>query len=790
MRISLQWLSEYVEIPENVEDILTGLGMNVEEVIEGQIEGKLLAGKIVQVRPHPNAKKLIVCTVDLGKEQRQIITGDLSVKEGDYVIVALPGAKLFNGAVIEEAEIRGVKSEGMMCSLQELGIEEQSLQVFRFENEISPGGDVIKLFSLDDKVLDIEITPNRGDLLSYIGVAREIAAKTKKELSVPEVVLKEGEVETSSLVEIEIEDADGCSRYAALVIRGVKVKESPVWLKRRLMASGIRPINNIVDATNYVMLETGHPIHAFDYRLIKSKKIVVRKARKGEKVLLLDEKEYTLKGIETLITDGGKEIIAVGGVMGAQSSGVNEETTDVLIEVAHFDPVRIRKTAKALGISSDASYRFERGVDPEDVPYVMRRVASLIQEIAGGTASKGMLDVVARRYEKIGVKLRREKISKILGIEVPDGEVEDILRRLGFTVAGDQEGWEVGIPGFRRYDVCREADLIEEIGRVYGYEKIVPERTKIWSGLGGLSDYQRFRRSLSEIMRGLGFDEVITFSFTSSKKVKFWKLKDVDSLLPLNPITDELDVMRESLVYTLMDVLSYNYTHQVRDVKVFEVGKIFWKDGEKPKEEECIGAIATGLENPEDYTDRRKVNFLRMKGILDEILERVGVQARFVRKSYEGFVPAATAAIVVENEEIGFIGMIDPDIARNCDVKSDVYYFEMSVEKLFKLRKRQPEYRPSPAFPSVRRDVALLITKEVESVRVMERIREVGGDLVEEVKILDVYKGEEIPQGTVSVTFSIVFRSKERTLKDEEVNDLLEKILKDLEGNLGVKRRF
>ena len=789
VRVSIEWLKEFVDFDsiDEVVEALTDAGLNVDEIIEPQVEGRIVVGEVVEVLQHPNAERLLVCKVDIGGDYKTLITADRTVEEGDKVAVALPGTRLANGMVVKEVEMRGIVSEGMMCSLEELGIEESSEGVYRFDFDVKVGDDVIKLFKLDDVVLDVEITPNRGDALSYIGIARDLAAKLRKELRIPDlsgVSFGEGE----SPISVEIEDEEGCPRYSALVVKGVKVKDSPVWMKRRLMASGIRPINNIVDVTNYVLLEMGHPIHAFDLDLIKSGKVVVRKAREGETVVLLDGKEYTMNGGETLITDGGKEIIAVGGVMGAENSGVSEKTKSILIEVAYFDPVSIRRTSKGLGITSEASYRFERGVDPADNEIVMKRVLQLVMEVAGGEPVGGMVDVKVKEFSGERIKLRREKLDSILGIRVPDEDVKEILERLGFSVEKTEDGWVVEVPTFRMNDVYREIDLIEEVGRIYGYGKIEEKRTLIWSGLGGWNDYQKFRRRVGEIARSLGFDEVTTFSFTSSKVVEEWNFGNFDILKPLNPITDDLDVMRPSLVYTLLQVVSYNYTHQVRNVKFYEIGKVFRKSGKM--EEERIGLIATGLENPDDYTDKRSVSFYTFKGSVDEILLRFGIEAEYERAELLGFVPTRTAIVRSKGEEIGFIGMIDPDKAKEFDVKSEVYYAELSLEKLFELRKAVPEYRPSPIFPSVRRDVAVLIGRNVKSSDIIKRVYELGEGLVEEVKVIDVYRGKGIPEGTVSVTFSIVFRSKERTLKDEEVNELFEKIMGKIEEEFGVRRRF
>ena len=792
MKVSLEWLRDLVDFESESEviDALTDVGLNVDEVIKPHVEGKIVVGKVEDVYQHPNAERLNICRVNTGDRYLTLITADKNVKIGDYVPVALPGTKLANGKIVEVVEMRGIPSEGMMCSLEELGIEQESEGVYKFDFDVSEGQDVVKLLNLDDTVLDVEITPNRGDALSYLGIARDAAARLKKELKVPDPKIEEGEKKTEDIVSVEIKDSEGCPRYSVMVIEGVKVKESPIWIKRRLMASGIRPINNVVDATNYVMLELGHPIHAFDLNLVKSKKVVVRSAKEGESVVLLDGKEYILNGGETLITDGGKEIIAIGGVMGAENSGVNDATTAVLIEVAYFDPVKIRKTAKGLGISTDASYRFERGVDPEDTELVMKRVVELITELAGGKPSKGMIDVKLRDFKTDLVDLRTDRVEEILGIRIPEWEIEDILKRLGFKLNRTYYGWKVEVPSFRIHDVYREIDLIEEVGRIYGYGKIGEKRTHMWSGLGGLNDYQRFRRRVGEILRALGFDEVVTFSFVSSKIVENWNFKSVQLLKPLNPITDDLDVMRPSLVYTLVQSLSYNYTHQIRNVKFYEIGNIFWKDGDTTKESEVIGAIATGLENEMDYTDKREISFYTFKGYVDELFSRLGIDADYEREEFDGFVPTRTALIRVKDRTLGFLGMIDPDTLKDFDVRGEVYYFEISLKDLYELSEKVPRYRPSPVFPSIKRDVAFLMGRGVESSKVIEDIYSLGEGLIEDVRIIDVYSGKGVPEDMISITFSLTFRSPERTLKDDEVNELFEKIASEIEKKHGLRRRF
>lgn len=788
MKIPLSWLREYIDIDWDVEKIaneLTMSGNNVEDVYKAfDIDGEILVGKIESVEKHPNSEKLFICKVNTGNRIYKVVAGDPTLKVGDIVPLAIEGTKLRN-IIVKPTNIRGVLSEAMMCSLEELGLEEKSDTIYRFKENIPIGTNIVTFFKMDDPVLDIEVTPNRPDCLSIMGIARELSALSGIPYKKTKPKIVESDEDTSEIVKVIIDDVEGCTRYTAKVINNIEVKESPFWIKVRLVASGIRSINTVVDSTNYVMLETGHPVHAFDMNLLEKNMIVVRKAKPGERVVLLDEKEYILKGDETLITDGEK-IIAVGGIMGSENSGIKENTENVLLEVAHFDHVKIRKSRKNLGINTESSYRFERGVDPENNLYVMERLVELIQKLSGGIATKGVVDVVARRIERKKITVRKERVEKILGKKLENEEVERIFKGLEISFKRIEKGWQVISPSFRP-DLEREIDLIEEIGRIHGYDKIPSQTLPRYSDTVGWDNWRIFKKELEDIMKGHGFDQVVTLSFSDSEKIE--KIGFVNNTVKLlNPISSDLDTMRSSLFYSLIDVLSDNYKRQNKNIKLFEIGKIFLNSGSNIVEIEKLGAIAVGLENPEDYTDKRKVSFYSLKGVLDDIFERLEINARYIPANLKGFFEMRTARIMIDDEEIGVLGMIDPNVLDMYDVKDEVYFFEINLETLYRLKESVPKYKPTPKYPYIRRDVSFLVPFGFESSKIIEELKK--GSFVEKVGVSDIYKGKGIPQNNISVTFYVIFRSKERTLTDDEVNDLFQKMVENIEKKLGVKKRY
>ncbi|MBM7559611.1 phenylalanine--tRNA ligase subunit beta [Marinitoga litoralis] len=785
MNISRNWISDYIDFKVDTNNLVDKIKLHstnvegVEKLGEG-IRG-VVVGKIIDIKDHPNADKIVICTVDIGDKKLQILTADKSVKVNDLVPVAIDGAVLAGNFKIKSRPMRGIMSEGMFCSLEELGLEEKSEYVYRIPENLELGTDFIEYLKLKDDIIDIEIFPNRPDLLSYLGVAKEfIAIDAAENLRYPEV--KQLDKGNGFPVKIEYE---GCKRYAALVMENVEIKPSPAWLVKRLATAGIRSINNVVDITNYVLLETGHPVHAFDMDLIGDE-IVVRKANKGEKVELLDEKEYELNGTETLITDG-KKILALGGIMGGQDSGINENTKKVLLEVAYFDPVNIRKSARYHKISSDSSYRFERGIDPNDVEFVMGRLAYLIEKLANGKVASPMTDVYPEVITNKKVFIRNKYLNERLGVSIEESRVKEILNKLDFSYEPKENGFEVSIPT-RRPDITEEIDLVEEIGRIYGYHNI-PSVLPYHNLIGGVSDYIKFREKVSEIMRLNGYNEAFTFSFMDNSRM--W-LKEGEVFLE-NPISSELGTMRPLVVYGVLESASYNFRNQIRDIKLFEIGKSFLSDENsdtKVKEIEKLAFVSVGEENPLDYTDKRAVNFYTFKGALDNLFDYFGIEVEYRRDSIEGMAYSQSAKIFVKNTEIGFMGKMDVDIAKNIyDINQPVFIAEVDLEKMYELKNDKKKGIVSAEYPSMRRDYSMLVDEKVTFLDIKNIILKVGKKLVEDIKVFDVYKGKNIEKGKTSLTITVTYRAKDRTLTDDEINRIAEKTIDMLKMELDVNVR-
>ncbi|ODN31341.1 phenylalanine--tRNA ligase subunit beta [Fervidobacterium thailandense] len=779
MRLSLEWLNDYIDVTKDeILEKLPKLGVDIDDQgFVSPVHGPIVIGFIESTERHPNADKLLVCKVNIGNEVKTVLTADTSVQEGTYVLVALPGAKLANGVEIAQREMRGIVSEGMLCSLEELGLAEKSEHVFTTTEQLPVGEDAVKVLKLDDWFFETDITPNRGDCLSYFGIARELAAGLKRTARYP---VPKAQTYGEDYVPVEIQ-TEGCWRYTCRVIRNVKVGESPFWLKRRLIASGLRPINNIVDITNYVMLETGHPVHAFDLRKL-SGKIVVREARPGERMLLLDGKEYTFSGGEVLITDGEKAL-ALGGIMGGEESGISDDTTDVLLEVAMFDPVVIRRTSRRLGVSSDSSYRFERGVNFEDNLYVIERLSELIEQLAGGQASKTVIDEYPYRREQKVIFVPKELPKKVLGVEIR--HIGEYIEPLGFEVEEVKEGYYVYVPAHRYFDMSIPEDIIEEVGRIHGYDHMHSEPPRLPAIEKGRDERQKLRYEVKRTLAGLGFNEANNLSFVSSKTVEV--LNFVGHGVPIqNPIVADFDELRPSLLYGLLESLSYNYKRQNRDVKLFELGKVFSVVDGKPCEREALGIVMTGREAPRDYTDKRPVSFHSLKGVVEELLEKFNVQVTYKQGSVPGFLPSRCAQIVHKDMVIGYFGMLDPEIAdRIYDVKDEIYLGEIYLEALYEVGTRKREYRPIPMYPFIRRDVSYLIPVGFEISKVLEVYK--TNPLVEEVGVDDIYR---ISDEVYSVTVYAKFRSSDRTLSDEEVDLAIADIKKRIAELHGIKPRF
>ena len=778
MRISKDWISDYIDLKIDYKSLVKQLKLHTAdvEIMEsfGDELKNIKVGRIEKIKEHPNADKLIICEINLGSETLDIVTGDLTVKENDLVPVAVDGAILFDGFKIKSRNFRGVKSHGMLCSLEEIGLEDHSETIYTITEDVEPGTDFVEYFKIKDQIVSMDITPNKPDLLSYLGTAREFTAINAAEnFKIPEH--KKIESSTDGFpVKIEYE---GCKRYTALKMKNIEIKPSPLWMVKRLAMAGIRSINNIVDITNYIMLETGHPIHAFDMKTIKNS-IIIRKANKGEKVELLDERELELVGHETLITDEEK-ILALGGVMGGNISGINSNTNEILLEVAHFDPINIRKTTNHHKINTDSSYRFERGVDPNNAFFVMGRLAYLIEKYANGSIEGKATDIYPEEISNKKQPLRINYLNSKLGKNLTIDEIEEILTRLNFEFERSNEGFEITIPT-NRPDIEGEADLVEEVGRIYGYHNIKSEAPKSTFLKGGKNDNYVYKEKIASILRQQGFHETKNIPLMNHKK--FWKSET--NVKIINPISAELEYLIPELIYPLLETVSYNYRNQNKNIKMFEINKVFLEDKSSEtnvKEPTHLAIVSTGEESPADYTDKRKVSFYTLKGTLDYIFEENGIKAEYKRADIKGFSQSQTAEIKINDEVIGYLGLMDPELAdKKYDIKDETFVAEINLDMVKKHSKLVSKASKNYDYPAIKREYSFMVPTSTEFAEINEII-ESAGKIIEKIQIFDVYRGKGIDPNFSSITITVIYRSNEKTLTDEEVNKIESKILKQLE---------
>lgn len=804
MRISLEWLGEYVDLVVEVEelaDLLVNSGTEVASIqsIGGDFEG-LLVGRVIAVKPHPNADRLSLCLVDTGGATSEIVCGAPNVRPGVYAPVALPGSKLPDGTEIKEAKIRGINSRGMLLSGRELGVSEDARGILLLDGEMEEGGDLERALGLPDTVLDLDVTPNRPDCLSVIGVAREVAALTGQELRYPRFEFKEAEERTDSLVQVDILDGDLCSRYVARVIDDLKAKDSPWWMQRRLQAAGVRPINNVVDVTNYVMLELGQPLHAFDYDLVEDGHIIVRRANLGEVLRTLDGVERALSKEDLLICDPSGAI-ALAGVMGGEHSEVSPSTARVLLESARFDPAAIMRTSRLMELSSEASYRFERGVDPGGCLLAAERAAYLMQEQAGGRVLAGAVDVVARSIDSLELSLRVKRAGRLIGIPLSVKEASGLLHSIGMEVregeaAADEEEIGVTVPTFRP-DLEREIDLVEEIARLYGYGRIPSTLPGTSHNIGLLTRDQKLRREMARILTGLGLYEAITYSFINPKWLDILdplgECFSRDILRLRNPVSEDASIMRTTLIPGLLDGLRFNINRRNLDVFIFEIGRVFLPDeGQKlPREPLRLGCALMGNWAPKQWMEEpREVDFFTLKGMLETLLASLHVEGWSVSRAELPFLhPYQSCSLELKGEPAGFVGMIHPRVAREAELPASTALMELEVEPLLLAAREREYYEEIPRYPSIQMDMAVVVEETVDSAEVTRVIDEAGGELLREARLFDCYQGEQLAEGEKSLAYSLVFYAMERTLRDEEAHSVYERIIDALGSILGARLR-
>lgn len=798
MQVSYNWLKDYVNInqsPTELAELLTQAGLDV-DLIEYQGQGleDIVIGEILEIAKHPNADKLSLTRVNVGTEVLEIVCGAGNIFAGAKVPIAKIGVTLPDGHKITKAKLRGVTSSGMICSEDELGlVEERQPGVMIIDRECKVGDSFIQVMNLNDIIFHLDLTPNFAHCLSMLGVAREIVARINSKLKRPTIGLKESSTSTADLAEVIIQSIELCPRYTARVIRGIKVGESPEWLQERLIKAGMRPINNVVDITNYVLMETGQPLHAFDYDKIADHKIVIRTATAGEKIVTLDDKEHELTSDVLCICDAEKPI-CIAGVMGGANSEVTVETRNILLESAYFDPISVRKTARRYGIPSEASHRFERGVDIESVVAASNRAAQLLQELAGGEISAGLIDNYPEVKKPLVIRLRKERVSSLLGIELTTAKIKELLERLSFVVSEViGEDLDVTVPGFRG-DVTREADLIEEVARLYGYNNIPAQLPVGKYRMGKLTPSQLLENQTREFMNAVGLNEIMSFSFVNPNIYEKLNLSDDhewrNSIKLLNPLNEEYAVMRRTLLADLLKVIGFNVKRKIEEVQVFELSRVYQPtEADLPHEPRKLSAAISGLKGNGDWNQNAK-GFYYLKGILDEYAAKFGLgELRYEQGIHDSFHPGRTAIVKARGVTLGYLAEIHPDVLANFDLKDRTTVFEIDFEKVAELVDNSKKYAELPKYPALTRDLALILDAEISAQAVVDIIKSVGSEYLEHVELFDIYQGAQVPQGKKSMAFAMSYRAKECTLTDEVINPIIEELLTKLKSKLGAEIR-
>lgn len=813
MKITLHWLKQYVDFswsPEDLAERLTMLGIEVEGVqkLGGEFEGIVVA-QILASAKHPNADKLSVCRVADGQGERQIVCGATNYAVGDKVPLILPEHALPARAgekpvVIRAGKLRGVESQGMLCSPKELGLADDAQGLMILPPEAKVGQPFAEYLgrSAGDVVFDLEITPNRPDLNSVIGIAREVSAITSRPLRIPDIEIPSltaafgtEDESVDRFVAVRIEDPELCPRYLARMVRGVKIGPSPDWLSSTLEKVGVRSINNVVDVTNYVMLEVGQPLHAFDYHLLSvapgasCPTIVVRRAAEGEKFVTLDGQERTLTRQMLLIADETKAI-ALAGVMGGLNTEINAQTVDVLLESAYFNPQNIRATSKKLDLRTESAYRFERGADLGGTDWASRRALQLILATAGGRAAAGAVDAHPKPAVPVQVTLRHLKTREVLGIEVPVQEQIDYLQRLELKLLGSEQDVysTFQVPTFR-VDLKREIDLIEEIARLYGVDRIPATAPR---GALGSNPYDVTHDELAEVRRiltGLGLFEAQGQTLVSQSAVNVWPLATGETQVELaNPLSSDMGVLRPALLPGLLDALQHNLHHKVNDVALFEVGRVFAQTAGGTKERRHVAIALTGRRHPTFWSgpDRdAKFDLFDLKGLVEDFSEEFGVRGlSYVRRSESPALYLESAQIQLGRQTIGELGQLSPVLARRYDLRDAVLLAELDLDLVLARRNPAKTFKPLPLFPSIQRDVAMLLPDATSHEAVLAAVKQAKPQHLEMVELFDVYRGQNVPAGQKSVAYSFTYRSSERTLTDAEVNATHEKLVEQLKLKL------
>ncbi|HFE6110642.1 TPA: phenylalanine--tRNA ligase subunit beta [Staphylococcus aureus] len=782
MLISNEWLKEYVTIDDSVSNLaerITRTGIEVDDLIDYTKDIKnLVVGFVKSKEKHPDADKLNVCQVDIGEDEPvQIVCGAPNVDAGQYVIVAKVGGRLPGGIKIKRAKLRGERSEGMICSLQEIGISSNYVPksfesgIYVFSESQVPGTDALQALYLDDQVMEFDLTPNRADALSMIGTAYEVAALYNTKMTKPDTTSNELELSANDELTVTIENEDKVPYYSARVVHDVTIEPSPIWMQARLIKAGIRPINNVVDISNYVLLEYGQPLHMFDQDAIGSQQIVVRQANEGEKMTTLDDTERELLTSDIVITNG-QTPIALAGVMDGDFSEVKEHTSNIVIEGAIFDPVSIRHTSRRLNLRSESSSRFEKGIATEFVDEAVDRACYLLQTYANGKVLKDRVSSGELGAFITPIDITADKINRTIGFDLSQNDIVTIFNQLGFDTEINDDVITVQVPS-RRKDITIKEDLIEEVARIYGYDDIpstLPVFEKVTSGQ--LTDRQYKTRMVKEVLEGAGLDQAITYSLVSKEDATAFAMQQRQTIDLLMPMSEAHASLRQSLLPHLIEAASYNVARKNKDVKLFEIGNVFFAngEGELPDQVEYLSGILTGDYVVNQWQGKKEtVDFYLAKGVVDRVSEKLNLEFSYRRADIDGLHPGRTAEILLENKVVGFIGELHPTLAADNDLKR-TYVFELNFDALMAVSVGYINYQPIPRFPGMSRDIALEVDQNIPAADLLSTIHAHGGNILKDTLVFDVYQGEHLEKGKKSIAIRLNYLDTEETLTDERVS--------------------
>lgn len=788
MKVSKNFLNDYIDIqniPYNeLAEKMVFAGNEYEEISKISPCTGLVIGEVLECEMHPESTKLHICKVNLGSETVQILCGAPNVSKGEKVIVATVGAQL-PGGEIKKARLAGMESNGMICSLAELGLEnkyvteEDKKGIHVLPSDAKVGEDALHYLGFDDEYIDFELTSNRGDLMSYLGMAYEVGAIYDKKVTLPKIALKETKEDINDSYKLSVETKD-CPIYLGKLVHNVTIKESPSWLKERLMASGIRPINNVVDISNYVMLEYGQPLHFFDADRLGNH-VIVRNAKEKEELTTLDGNIRSLNK-EDLVIANEKEATCLAGVMGGLSTEVEYDTKNIFIEAAIFNSYNIRYTSKRI-LRSEASMRYEKGIDPNRTKEALLRAAYLLQEYADGTVTSGILTHDEANHEAKVIDVTLEKINAVLGMGIQKETVEDIFHRLGFEVETKKNLFTVTVPS-RRLDISIKEDLIEEVGRIYGYDHVEGRLPVLNVKRGSRSKRAELIREVRHHLESLGLNQVITYSLMTREEANAFTNMETEDITLLDPMSEDKKVMRKSLIPSLLKVWEYNISRKVTDILIYESGESYYKINEDYIEENKVSGLLYGNYLTNDWEQTRvKVDFYVLKGIIENILTYLGYTNRYTFKentSIKELHPGRSAEVLIDGEVIGFLGQIHPSVN-----KKEIYVFELSIDKIMTHKVRTIKFKELPKYPSIHKDLAFVMKKEVMSESVMSILKRVGGRYLSHIDVFDVYTGENVGSDEKSIAYALTFQDPTKTMTDEEVMTIFHKMISEVETKTG-----